>query len=118
MPVEIAVLTPIPLPFEVQREAAERMNPPLIAREVRDRKESEFTEFDGTLTLTLSCALLLETLDDVRRVLCSDDDVVPERARFLHEGISPPSYYERGMELLVVLTSLVGGELIIRCVGE
>lgn len=115
MPLEFVLLAPVSLSVEDQREFAELVNPPLVARQVHDGGAMAFSELDDSLVLTISRARRVGTQSDVRRALAAEGDGgVPEDTAVWYEGVIPFRGHERGLMLLMVFEEAIGGKAIVR----
>ena len=115
MPLEFVLLTPLWIPVEEQREFAELLNPPVVAREVRGGGAVSFSEIDDTPVLTLGRPRRVETQSDIRRVLAGEGDGdVPEDTAYWYEGVIPFADFKRGMTLLFAFEQATGGKAIVR----
>lgn len=113
MPFEVVLLTPVLIPVEEQREFAELLNPPLVAREVRGGGAVSFTELDDTPVLTFSRPRKVETQTDVRRVLAGEGEI-PEDTAFWYEGVIPFEDFKRGLTVLFAFEEATGGKALVR----
>ena len=118
MPLEFVLLTPQSIPVDEQREFAELLNPPAVAREIRGGGAVSFTELDDSPVLTIGRARKVETQTDIRRVLAaetnSDSGGVPENTAYWYEGVIPFADFKRGMTLLFAFEEATGGKAIVR----
>ena len=112
MPLEVVLLSPEAIGLEDQREFAELMNPPLVAREIRNGGAVVFSEMDDTPVLTLARAKRVETQTDLIRLL-GEEAAIPEDTAFCYEGVLPFDY-ERGLTVLFAFGEALGGTAIVR----
>lgn len=113
MPLEFVLLSPLMIPAEEQREFAELLNPPVVAREIAGGGAMSFTELDDTPVLTIGRARRVETQSDVRRVLAGDGEA-PDDTVYWYEGVIPFADFRRGMTLLFAFEEATGGRAIVR----
>ncbi|MDQ0648628.1 hypothetical protein QFZ53_002824 [Microbacterium natoriense] len=116
MPIEVTLVSPVPLSVEEQREFAELLNPPLVAVETRGGGTVEFTELDRTRVLILGRPRRVETLTDLVRLHPDETREIEmtSEGAVMVDGVIPFAEYRRGLALVFAFEEATGGKAIVK----
>src|SRR3954465_2435373 len=112
MPLEVVLLAPKVMDIAEERDFAELLNPPLLARESNNGGTITFSELDETPVLTLARPKRIEVLNDGGRVP-GPETSVPDDSRYWIEGVLSFDF-ERGLAVLFALEKALGGTAVVR----